>query len=159
MARGAHPAAWLMATGFLLLAGPSYAQEAGPWTARIESGPMWIHTDDRSGAGALRVSREVGKSGALALDLGVAASSSLSLEGGVEWKLCPNCRIRPFVGAGAGALGEDDYAGWMVRGNAGIEAPLGRRVVARVGGQLGAHGGQRGPHLLTVALGYRFGRR
>jgi hypothetical protein len=159
MARGAQGAVWWTAAAVVLLAAPARAQEGGPWMVRAEGGLMGIHGDDEGPAGLLRVSREVEKGGRLAVDLGVALSSYGSLEGGLEWRPCPGCRVRPFLGAGAGVMAEDDFGGWLVRANAGFEVPLGPRLVARVAGQLGRHGGQQGPHLVTFGLGYRFGRR
>jgi hypothetical protein len=154
-----HSMVGLMMGAVVLVANPLRAQETKPWTMRMESSLMQIHSDDRAPAGALRLSRALGADGATAVDVGLSASGYLSLDAGIERRLCTRCRIQPFLGGGIGLLGEDGYTGWMVRGTAGLEAPLGSGWVGRVSGQLGSHGGQSGPHMVTIGLGRRFGTR
>ena len=149
----------LSTAGFvLLLASPLLAQDARPWAIRMEGAVMQSHSDDTLPAGALRLSTALGSAGT-SLDIGVTGSASLSVDVGLEQRLCRNCRVTPFVGAGVGFLGEDGYSGLMVRGTAGIEAALGSDWFARVSGQIGRHDGQSGPHQFAVGFGRRFGRK
>jgi hypothetical protein len=137
---------------------PLRAQEAGPWALRLEGAVMRIHDDDTLPAGALRLSRALG-SGGTSVEIGLTASSYVSADVSLEQRLCRSCRVAPFIGVGAGFMGEDGYTGLMVRGTAGIEAALGQDWFARVSGQFGRHDGQSGPHQLAIGFGRRFGRR
>ena len=135
-----------------------HAQTIRPWMLRVEAGPSRMHADDRGMGGALRLSRSLDAADTFRVELGLSASAYQALDAGIQARLCRRCRVSPFLGVGAGALGEDEYAGWMVRATGGVEAPFGSRIVVTLSAQLGYHGGENGPHLFSAGLGYRFGR-
>lgn len=140
-------------TLFLL---PAAGAAADDWLLSAEAGRTWLHTDDRSVAGALRLSRRLGPRDAFRLQAGVAVASYGALDVGVEWHPLPRGRVQPFVGAGGGFLVEDEYAGAFLRGTLGVEVPLSADLVARLAVQVGTHDRQRGPHLATAGFGWRF---
>jgi len=75
---------------------------------------------------------------------------------GVEAHPWPRSRVSPFVGAGLGLMSEEDYGEEFFRGTAGLQVMLSRSVVLRGALQAGTHDGQAGPHLATLAIGWRF---
>ena len=150
---------WFVAAMVLLPASGLDAASPGPWSIRVEGGLSRIHSDDRGAGGALRVARDLGAARGASLEVGLMSGHSYAaLDLGLEARLCRGCRFAPFLGIGVGALGEEDYTGWLARVTGGVAAPMGTRVFLRASAQLAVHGGQRGPHLFTVGLGYRFGR-
>ena len=132
------------------------ARAEDPWLVTAEAGVGAIHDDDRSAAGALRLSRDLG-SGPFRLQLGVAGATYGAVDLGLEWRVLPGARVSPFLGVGGGLMTEDDYiGGTFVRGTAGIEARLSKNAVLRLGLQGGRHDGQKGPHQATIGIGWRF---
>jgi hypothetical protein len=67
--------------------------------------------------------------------------------------------ITPVVGVGLGLLTEPEFTGEIIRGTLALELEVSNRLALRVGGQLGRHGGQRGPHVLFGGLELRGRRR
>lgn len=139
----------------LLLLSPPRAP-ADDWLVSVEGGRTWTHTDDRSAAAALRVSRRLGSLDTVRLQAGIGVASYGALDVGLEWRPSPGRRVVPFLGVGGGLMGEDEYAGPFLRGTFGLEIALSDRVVARLAAQAGTHDGQRGPHLATLGFGWRF---
>jgi hypothetical protein len=138
-------------------AGAAVAEEAPrAWTIAVE--PAWgrIHDDDQAAAGSLRVFRDLGRSGLLRAQAGIAISSYRALDVGIEARFCRSCRVSPVLGVGGGLMGEDDYGGTFARATAGLEAVLAPRLVLRATVEAGTHDGQAGPHLAAVGLGWRF---
>jgi hypothetical protein len=121
----------------------------------VEGGGTRIHDDD-STVGALRIHRGLGSRGLFRIQLGATVAAFGTLDLGVEFHPWPRARVSPFLGAGGGLMSEDEYFGTFVRGTAGLEAKLSRRVVLRLAFQAGTHDGEAGPHLATLGVGWRF---
>lgn len=127
---------WFVAAMVLFPTTGLHAAPPHPWTIRVEGGFSRIHLDDRGKGGALRVARDIGAARAGSLEVGLMSGPSyVALDLGLEARLCRACRLTPFLGIGVGALGEEDYAGWLARVTGGVAAPLGSRVILRASAQ------------------------
>jgi hypothetical protein len=142
-----------------LAAAPARAQDPRPWSVIAEAGRSSLHEDDDPRVGALRLARSFGEGRRFRAHAGFVGSSYFVLDGGAEVALCTACRAAPFLGAGIGLMGEDEFVGAALHLNAGVEVALGSRAALRLAGQLGRHGGQRGPHAITLGIAVHFGSR
>lgn len=150
--------------GTLALCAATQARAGEPrWTLWAEGGATHIHDDDHAGVGALRLQRDLDSRGVFRAQLGLVLSLHGAVESlysavdfGVEAHPWPRSRVSPFVGAGLGLMSEEDYGEEFFRGTAGLQVMLSRSVVLRGALQAGTHDGQAGPHLATLAIGWRF---
>ena len=143
--------------GTLVLCAATQASAGEPrWTLWAEGGATRIHDDDQAGVGALRLQRDLDSRGVFRAQLGLVLSLYSAVDFGVEAHPWPRSRVSPFVGAGLGLMSEEDYGEEFFRGTAGLQVMLSRSVVLRGALQAGTHDGQAGPHLATLAIGWRF---
>jgi hypothetical protein len=134
-----------------------------PWFIEAEFGRADIH--DREAEGnwlAVRVGRRLDASGYARLGLGYTTSSADggfgTLELGIELQPLPRTVVTPFLGLGAGFLGESDFFGTMVRVTLGVDVRLQRHISIRGGIQRGSHGGEPGPNVIFGGVDFRIGR-
>ncbi|HET9315935.1 MAG TPA: hypothetical protein VFQ51_10115 [Vicinamibacteria bacterium] len=143
--------------GMLALCSGAHAYAGEPrWALWGEGGWTRIHDDDRAGVGALRLQRDLDSRRMFRVQAGLVLSLYGAVDLGVEAHPWPGSRVSPFVGAGLGLMGEEDYGGPFFRGTAGLQVMLSRSVLLRGAVQAGTHDGQAGPHLATIGLGWRF---
>ena len=143
--------------GTLALCAATQARAGEPrWTLWAEAGATRIHDDDQEGVGALRLQRDLDSRGVFSTQLGLVLSLYSAVDFGVEAHPWPQSRVSPFVGAGLGLMSEEEYGEAFFRGTAGLQVMLSRSVVLRGALQAGTHDGQAGPHLATLAIGWRF---
>ena len=115
-----------------------------------------VTPDDESEEFIRSVQRDLDSRGVFRAQLGLVLSLYGAVDLGVEAHLRPRSRVSPFFGAGLGLMGEEDYGRSFFRGTAGLQVMLSRSVVLRGALQAGTHDGQAGPHLATLAIGWRF---
>lgn len=147
----------MLMIGMLTACAGTHASAGEPrWALWAEGGGARIHDDDQAGAGALRLQRDLDSRGVFRLQAGLVLSLYGAVDLGVEVHPLPRSRVSPFFGAGFGLMGEEDYGGTFFRGTAGLQVMLTRSVFLRSAVQAGTHGGQAGPHLATIGIGWRF---
>ena len=136
----------------------------GLW--RVEAGTAEFHVSRGAFAG-VRVARTWHRD-LLRFDVGMLTGSGdegfFAVDAGPELRLCPaRCRVVPFLGVSMGVLREPRFGtGGISRAGGGVEIAVGGRNLFRVGLYRGQHGtGQlsagRGPHVITIGYGRRFG--
>ncbi len=143
-----------------LVTGAVAAQREPRSFLRLEIGRAEIHRASRTGAAVgLRVGRRVDARGITRLELGASYSGAdegyAVLEVGAEVRPLATGRVTPVVGVGAGFLVEPTFRGEVLRGTAALEVEVSERIALRLGGQLGHHGGERGPHTVFFGIEWR----
>ncbi len=150
----------LLAFARLLIPNLLLGQQDRRSFVRIEAGRAEIHDPSSSGAAvALHLGRKADREGVVRWDLGASYSAAdegyFTLEFGAEVRPFAHAFITPVVGVGAGLLTEPEFTGQIIRATLALEAELSEVLALRLGGQIGGHGGERGPHLVFGGLEFR----
>ena len=138
--------------GMLALGVPAaaHAGDAPRFTVSAEGGGTWIHEDDESAVGALRLQRGLDSRRRFRVQLGAAIAAFGALDAGLEFHAWPRARVSPFLGVGvAAAVAEGEQA--PARGEPG------RHVLGAVG-QAGSLPGGHDAAQLGDLLDLRQGR-
>jgi hypothetical protein len=154
----------VLASAVLLIPDLLFGQQQRRGFWRIEAGRADIHRASSTGmVAALRLGRRADSLGVLRIDLGASYSGAdegyLTVEFGAEVRPLARARVTPVLGVGVGLLSEPEFTGEIVRGTLALEVEVASGVAVRLGGQLGRHGGQRGPNVLFGGLELRGRRR
>lgn len=134
---------------------------------RVEAGTAEFHVSRGAMVGA-RVAR-TWHNDLLRFDVGLLTGSGdegfFAADAGPELRFCPaRCRVAPFLGTYLGALREPRFGtSGNSRAGGGVEVRAGANNLVRVGFYYGKHGAGRlargrGPHVIAVGYGRRFGR-
>ena len=137
---------------------PGESQESRRKRLRIEAGYSSNHDGgDKGLGGALRFAISRPGDDLLRFEAGLIAGVPYAgLDAGVELRFPQRARVGVVVRAGGGLLVEDGFFGAVVRGGGGVEFDISPRVALRGTAQAAYHGGQAGPHLVSLGVDYRW---
>jgi hypothetical protein len=142
------------------------ASEPGPGYVAAGLAQYWLHDSDNGPGGWLAAGYDAGL---LSTELGLTLAPSYgtgfaSIDAGLSASPYRRGRVRPFVYAGLGIMGEEDFGGFWMGAGVGIELRLSGPGSLRVSAGLAQHGDAgserfQGPHRLALAWKHAFGRR
>lgn len=147
---------------FMVLPAVLFAQDKPPARIQVEGGLFQIHTPELGGAGTFRYIRPLDAQGfnyEIKITFGASEGGGW-LGGDIGVRYIFKIRsISPFIGAGLGVGTCGDWTGISFHGTFGFELDFGNGNYLPVSIQFGIHGGETGPTMYAVGIGWRLGTK
>jgi hypothetical protein len=145
------------------LGAPLEAGDGRDWYAKLAGGYYALRSQDSGLGGYVALGHQATR---MSVELGVTAAPGYSTGFGSAdvagmLRLCTGCAVRPSLGAGAGVMFDADREGvvtWVGLG-ATLDWHLSEKNAVSVSGRLARHGGDRGPHVISIGWKHTFGTR